>query len=613
MDETPTAKKQENDPTIQESTPIHSNLGTSQLDHPYTPMILLMSALVITLAGYIPALRYEFVYDDTTQILRNPWLDSWHWKEYFTKHVWAGFSPESHGIYYRPIFLVWARIQVWLFGVVQPPIGWHLSNLLLHMAVVALLFFFVRQLTGRANLAAWTALLFAAHPVHVEPVVWISGSPELLLGFFTLLTLMCYLQYIRCGERLWLSLMTLSFAGALFSKETALVIPALAYFVSRYLESESHGTAHESMHINRRPAWMLACCGAVMILYTYLRVHAVLGTGTGDFTKGTVTMLLTFPSFVWFYVQHLIFPWPVSPVYDTYWLKLSEWWWMLGPLFGAAMFLALLLWRGRRNNISQFAFWFIVLPVLPALFGAISFYRWDMVHDRYLYLSCMGWCLWLALLVEKYADLPERRFMAHASMVTLAALLALYSTRMEPPYRSNIALFEWAVQCAPQNHLARQKLADAYMVAHRYDDGINMFQSYYQPGDFVKEQLMGAALYAAGRYEEAEPFLQRAATSTTVNPALDAVHYNWAVLGMTRYFLNRYKGAELAFRNAITIAPNEKGYHYGMGRTLEAEGRLMEARKYYALEVEISNDMLSRESIERIDTLIKLNYKGTKK
>jgi len=139
-----------------------------------------------------------------------------------------------------------------------------------------------------------------------------------------------------------------------------------------------------------------------------------------------------------------------------------------------------------------------------------------------------------------------------------------------------------------------------------------MFQSYYQPGDFVTEQLMGSAYYAAEQYAAAEPYLERASRSPNVNPSLDSVHYNWALLGMTRYYLYKYPASELAFHNAIVMAPREKGYHYGMGRTLESEGKFMEARKFYAAELEIDNDPLSREAITRIDALIKLNPRGTK-
>jgi len=613
MDETPKVDQHENCAAEQDSSPAQSQPPSPLLDHANTPIVLLLTSLAITLAAYIPSIHFDFVYDDTSQILRNPFLDSWQWKEYFTKHVWAGFSPESAGVYYRPIFLVLARMQMWLFGEQQPPIGWHLCSIFLQMSVVALLFFFVRQLTRRPNLAAWTALLFAAYPVHVEPVVWISGSPELLLGFFTLLTLMSYVQYIRTNRMVWLILMAFSFAGALFSKETAVVVPALVYFLTDYLRSQENGAEQVPAQKDLRPAKMLAACGTVLIIFTYLRLHAVMGVGSGDYTKGTGTMLRTFPSFVWFYVQHLVFPWPVSPVYDTNWLKPAQWWWMLGPLFASVFFVGMLVWRARQDALARFTMWFIVLPVLPALVGTITFYRWDMVHERYLYLPCMAWCIWLALWVEKYADLPERRIMAHVSLITVAALCALYSIRVELPYRNNIALFEWAVQCAPLTHLARQRLGDANMVARRYDKGIKMFQSYYQPGDFVTEQLMGSAYFAAERYDEAEPFLQRASTSPNVSPTLDAVHYNWAILGMTRYHLHKYAASELAFHNAIVMAPSEKGYHYGLGLTLEAEGKFVEARKAYETELSLSNDALTHEAVARVDTLIKLESRDAKK
>jgi len=569
-----------------------------------TPAFILVAALVIAVMAYLPSIHYDFVYDDTTQIVQNKFLTSWHIKEYFTQHVWAGYSPESAGVYYRPVFLVWARCMHALFGFDLPPEGWHLGNIFLHLGVTALLFFFIRQFTGNSRIAAWTALLFCAHPAHVEPVVWISSVPELLMGLFALLMLMAYLHYVRHGGFVWLALSALAFAVALFTKETSLMLVPLAYFLHRWESQKNDVASPGRIKPSFGRALTLIIFAIVICTYMALRVHAVQGAGSGDFSKGAVTLSLTFPSFVWFYIKHLILPIPVSPIYDADWVKPVNWWWMLGPLMASVAFIAFLIWMSRKNTTLKFAVWMIGLTIFPALAGTISFYRWDMVHDRYLYLPCMGWCLLLAWVAEQFVAKHGRALMTHITLATVAALFGLYSIQVGHPYQDNITLFQWAVRCSPENHLARQKLADAYMIAHRYEEGIAMFRSYYQPGDFVKEQLMGAALYAANRFEEAEPYLARASTSTSVNPVLEVVHHNWAILGMTRFYLKKYPEAELAFRNAILMGPREAGYHFGLALTLEAEGRYAEAREQYQLEMLVSDNALSRDSVKRMDELI---------
>src|SRR5271165_1909293 len=77
----------------------------------------ILLVLALTFAVYVPTLRYQFVHDDRGQIVENPAVHSWHAvPTYFTAQVWAGVMPEELGNYYRPLFLVWLRINDAVFG-----------------------------------------------------------------------------------------------------------------------------------------------------------------------------------------------------------------------------------------------------------------------------------------------------------------------------------------------------------------------------------------------------------------------------------------------------------------------------------------------------------------
>src|SRR2546428_13537528 len=91
------------------------------------------------------------------------------------------------------------------------PVGYHLTNLLLHAANAVVFFFVVRRLLTRAlpspsehgyALAVSSgvaALVFAIHPLRVESVVWVTERRAVLSGLFFLLTTRRYL-WARCGE-----------------------------------------------------------------------------------------------------------------------------------------------------------------------------------------------------------------------------------------------------------------------------------------------------------------------------------------------------------------------------------------------------------------------------
>ena len=143
----------------------------------------LLPALVLGFLIYTNTLGGEFIYDDLRQIKRNPLIqgDSQFWRA-LTSDVWAfkGGDQVSSSNYWRPSFVLWMILNFRCFGL--GTFGWHLTNILLHVAVVALAFALLRRLNVSRPVAAAIALIFAVHPVHSESVAWISGVPDLILA-----------------------------------------------------------------------------------------------------------------------------------------------------------------------------------------------------------------------------------------------------------------------------------------------------------------------------------------------------------------------------------------------------------------------------------------------
>ena len=78
--------------------------------------------------------------------------------------------------YYRPLFLVWLRLNYSLFG--REPLGWHVTSILVHALCAALFYLLAVRMVGNTMGAGIGALFFALHPVHVESVAWTSGVTE---------------------------------------------------------------------------------------------------------------------------------------------------------------------------------------------------------------------------------------------------------------------------------------------------------------------------------------------------------------------------------------------------------------------------------------------------
>ena len=108
---------------------------------------LLIAALVACATlPYLNILFNGFVYDDDTQVVQNPYVQSFRYlKEIFTTHVWS-FRGVAVSNYYRPMMTFGYLVCYQLFG--MQAYGFHLVSLLLHVLVVCLVFVLTERLTG---------------------------------------------------------------------------------------------------------------------------------------------------------------------------------------------------------------------------------------------------------------------------------------------------------------------------------------------------------------------------------------------------------------------------------------------------------------------------------
>ena len=150
---------------------------------------LLLAAM--TLLVFFPLLGAEFIgVDDGYYILNNSRVRAgltWGGAGWA---LTSGFQASWH-----PLTWLSYMLDAQLFGL--RPSGFHLTNLLLHVANVLLLFWFLASATSAPWRSAFVAGLFALHPLHVEPVAWIACRKDVLSTFFFLATLLVYMRYTK--------------------------------------------------------------------------------------------------------------------------------------------------------------------------------------------------------------------------------------------------------------------------------------------------------------------------------------------------------------------------------------------------------------------------------
>ena len=145
---------------------------------------------------YVNSVHGEFVFDDTEAILSNRDLNlETPLADVFNDDFWGTklSSKQSHKSY-RPLTVITFRWNVWFAGGLQP-FGFHLVNILLHVAASLLYLEVCNKLLGACrkrrttSCAFLAAFLFSVHPVHVENVssmyILMKMYSELSIAFDT--------------------------------------------------------------------------------------------------------------------------------------------------------------------------------------------------------------------------------------------------------------------------------------------------------------------------------------------------------------------------------------------------------------------------------------------
>ena len=182
---------------------------------------------LVTFVVYSGSLSFDFVWDDWPQIVNSPIIRTWsNLPRAFGSDLW--YHVARHQVYYRPLFVAWSMLNYTLFGL--RPWGWHLGAVLLHVGAVLAVFWLARRLGLEYWTAALAALIFALHPVHIEPVTWISAASDTMVTMFSALAFAAFLNgrdpQRKKNTAWWLASLAL-LACALLTKEMAVMFSAL--------------------------------------------------------------------------------------------------------------------------------------------------------------------------------------------------------------------------------------------------------------------------------------------------------------------------------------------------------------------------------------------------
>lgn len=564
------------------------------------PGVMEVFACALSALIYVATLSFGFVYDDIPQVLKNPAVHAWRFApQYFTRHVWAAIYPNTSGNYYRPLFLLWLRVNYALFG--TAPWGWHLSSVLCHVLATWLVFRIAEKLSGDRLTAFLSALIFAVHPAHIENVAWISGVTDPLMACFLLGSFYAFLgsrgrdgNFAHEGGRRNIALSLGLFVGALVVKETAVVLPVLimAFVVIFADDFESTDDGGRST-----PKVVVAIRGAlpylvVVLVYGLVRLRALGRWSHSTVAVGWREVFLTWPAVLWFYIRHLVLPFRLSEFYSLDYVRtinVRAFWLPLAVVLAAVLTTAILVWwgatltRGRARKVARFALVLVVVPLLPVL-DLRSLTAGDIVHDRYLYLPSVGFALLAAILIRELGlRLSER-----AGVVWQAALsafivvnFAALTAGQQMQWANDILLYTRGLESAPENLTVRDNLANALLEENQPARAIPLYLEVLErnPAFWRSNYNLGVAYYKIGNDQGAEEYLKRAVSIDPSDPD------QYLYLSLAELQLKELSEAAENAHRALARDPQGRGYHFALGLIEEAAGDPTAAAAEFATEI----------------------------
>jgi tetratricopeptide (TPR) repeat protein len=590
-------------------------------------ILISLFLIVVTAAAFAPVTDNDFVnYDDPIYVTNNPRVREglnaaslrWAW----TTTSFANWHP-----------LTWMSLELdaQLYGL--NPRGYHLTNLLLHLASTVLLFCAMLRLTGARWPSALVAALFAAHPLHVEPVAWVAERKEVLSTVFGMLTLLAYSSYVKrlcvCSYLFVASALTLGLLAKpmLVTMPFVLLLldfwplrrlsfgrsPAIPQTSPSRLAGGPHSCNNRRVLLEKLPLLALAASSCVITLIAQKKGGAISSLSGLPFWARCANALVG-------YVRYLVSTfWPTGlvPFYPHPGEGIPLW----QPVLAALLLtgITLLVIRLARQHPYLPTGWFWYLGTLVPVIGLVQVGS-QAGADRYTYIPLIGIFIMLSWGLEDAA--ARRRIQAAAFALGGFALGAclLFTHFQARRWHDSITLWHYTLKVNPQNAVAKLNLGTALEEQGQLEEAERLYEEALrldprtdlahlnlgrllanrgsldeatehfgaalrlQPDNVLAHARFGAALALHGKIPEAIQHFQEA---VRLDPDYGPGHMS---LGSLLGRLNQLPEAIYHSQEALRINPRDVQAHVNLGVTLETTGQLPEAIEHFRAALRLDPD-----------------------
>jgi len=476
-------------------------------------ILSILSFLIIGLGIYANSFQNEFIWDDDDSIVNNIYIQDFHYfPKYFSENLIAGSGQTTN--YWRPVLLISFALDYKIFNL--NPLGYHLTNTLLHILVAILGFFLIYTLSRKKFLLSYLpALLFLVHPLQTEAITYIAGRADPLSSVFALLTLIFYVNFRKKNNKKYLFFSVGTFLLALLTKEQSILLPALVLLVEVCFFSNKDNW-RQNIKI---PLYLFG----ISVLYflsriTFLNFNDILGgaNNVAGYNASLFNRLLTFTWVIIKYLALLFVPKNLHMAYEIEPITsiLSPSVFLFIAVFALVIFIIYKTWR--ENKLISFGYlWFIII-LLPRT-NIISINR--PLYEHWLYLPMLGfWLGTLTLIIylfKKFQTLKWQKISLNLLIIVViifATFLSYLTILRNKDWRNPITFYEKNLKYTPNSYIQKNNLGMNYARVDRHQEAIRQYQESLEILDVYPQvhSNLANSLLAIGELEEAEKECQKA-------------------------------------------------------------------------------------------------------
>lgn len=510
---------------------------------------------------YGRALDAPFIFDDSISVLHNPTIRSL-WPLVGDAAQRGPLRPPTENpMSARPLVNFSLAVN-YRWGQLDPR-GYRAFNIFLHMLNAMLLWDLVQRTLvlpyfgGRFDGAApWLALaaavLWAAHPLVTEAVVYVTQRTELMVALFYLGTLYASVRYwtadAPAARGTWLVVATLAGLAGAASKEVMVSAPFGVLLFERTFVSDSYRAVFRRswpLYVGLSLSWLLL---AALQAGTPRSESAGFGLGVPliDWwcTQAQIFVMYLRLS-VWASPLAIHYALPHLETFRTVWMYVAA-------VAGLAAITLILLWRRRAAGWLLACVFAVLAPTHLVPIAT------EIAAERRMYLPLAALVVLAVVGGYRLLQLAGRRIESHWPLwgvgllaLVLAVVFGVADIRRIAMYYDPIALWQENVALQPYNHVAQLNLAIELSAAGRPQDAIEHYAAAIAAKpDFTEGRYrLGMALAAAGRLDEAIAELQQVVRE---KPDAARIHNN---LGVVLFSAGRLPEAIAEFEKTLKIEP----------------------------------------------------------